>query len=86
MSAEGNPEEIANKMIAFANQAGGADNITVYVIEIKEAGEQVSRAFSGHSPEPVDWDTIQTQSGEWNIKQGPERIKNRKSNQSFCMV
>ena len=62
LCSEGTPEEIAKGMVAFANRSGGADNISLYLIEVKTGGTDNPKAFSEHAPGPVDWDTIQTQS------------------------
>ena len=61
LSADGSPEEIGQKMVGFANQSGGADNVSVYLIEIKEPGDIISKPKFSHVLEPVDWDSIQTQ-------------------------
>ena len=36
LAAEGNPQEVVERLIAFANRAGGADNISALLVEIGE--------------------------------------------------
>ena len=58
------PEKNVHDFIAFANQSGGADNISAIVISINPdeaitdlGDQQIAR---GQTPEPVDWDTFET--------------------------
>jgi protein phosphatase len=36
MSQQGTPDEIASRMVDFANQKGGSDNISVVMVAIRE--------------------------------------------------
>jgi len=74
LSSEGTPEEICHKMVNFANESGGADNISLYIIEIHAPGETKSNSYGGQIPIPVDWDTIQTQSGAGMISSRKPKI------------
>jgi len=64
LTAQGSSEEITARLIDFANQHGGADNVSAVCIAI---GQPVSIAEAAHRkvsvpyPTPVDWDTVVTQ-------------------------
>ncbi len=60
LSSNGTLEEIAKRMIDFANRAGGADNITLYLIKVNEGVSLVPSIPRGNAPEAIDWDTIST--------------------------
>lgn len=76
LSAEGTLDEICHRMITFAKQSGGADNISVYLMKISASLEEKLSSSHGQVPQPVDWDTMQTQSG--NILINPIRKKKTK--------
>ena len=78
LSAEGNPEEICEKLVAFANHSGGQDNITVYIIKIWESGELKLVSQKTLTPEDVDWDSIQTLPDFHNIRKLDIHQKARK--------
>ena len=40
LTAEGTPEAITNRLIEFANHSGGADNVTVILVEVGQPAEQ----------------------------------------------
>ncbi len=60
LASQGSIEQIGETMIQFANQSGGADNITLYVIKVYGDAEE-TRKTHHHAPQPVDWDMVQTQ-------------------------
>ncbi|MFC1996957.1 Stp1/IreP family PP2C-type Ser/Thr phosphatase [Chloroflexota bacterium] len=64
MASQGSQEEAVEEMIKFANAAGGADNISAILIEVGgalDADQPTIPLPRGQVPEPVDWDTMQTQ-------------------------
>ncbi len=63
-SSHNSPEEAVQQMVEFANAAGGADNISVILVEIGQpldAEDPTLTLQRGTLPEPVDWDTMQTE-------------------------
>jgi len=64
LTLQGSPEEITARLIDYANQHGGADNISVVCISIGQPvsiAEAVHRGVSVLHPAAVDWDTVVTQ-------------------------
>jgi len=64
LAGHGSLEEIADRMVEFANRSGGADNISVILVRIEAATE--GAAISTHGPHritpvPVDLDTLATE-------------------------
>ncbi|MBN2555458.1 MAG: serine/threonine-protein phosphatase [Anaerolineales bacterium] len=62
LTAEGSPADIVQRCITFANQRGGADNISTALVEIghpAQPGSVPSR--SGSIPAAVDWEEMVTQ-------------------------
>ncbi|MBN2147902.1 MAG: serine/threonine-protein phosphatase, partial [Anaerolineales bacterium] len=59
----GTPREAAERMVKYALEQGGADNITVLPIEIGPRLEEGSLGApgSGQGPEPADWELMTTQ-------------------------
>jgi len=63
MASQNSPPEAVEQMIEFANTAGGADNISIILIEVGKplnADQPTLPLPRGQAPEPVDWDTMQT--------------------------
>lgn len=62
LAVQGSPEQVAHRCIDYANERGGADNISVAVIAVSEtpayAAPTVRRR--GRAPQPVDWDAMVT--------------------------
>lgn len=75
LSASGTLEEIGKRMVDFANQSGGADNITIYLIEVSNISTSRSNQFSTLAPQPIDWDTVQTRP---NSRYKVRKNRNRK--------
>jgi len=77
MASTGNVDEIAGRLIDFANNSGGADNVTVMVVEV---GQPLSQAADTVivglriPPAAVDWDSMVT---EHSIR-GPVRVHPRR--------
>lgn len=63
LTAQGQIDEIASKLINFANQQGGKDNTSVIFIEIGKPENLGNFANQPHRtlPPEVDWDSITTQ-------------------------
>jgi len=64
ISSQKSPEEAVQQLVEFANTAGGADNISVILVEIGQpldADDPTLPVPRGSFPKPVDWDTIQTE-------------------------
>lgn len=60
LASFGTLEEIATRMVDFANRSGGADNITLYLIKVAEGGAAVPTISRYKTPEAIDWETIST--------------------------
>jgi hypothetical protein len=62
MMREGTPDQISSKLICFANQKGGEDNISALLVEVGEEVEEAAPArVPGGVPQPVDWESLETQ-------------------------
>lgn len=63
MLSNGTPQEVAERMVNYALEQGGADNITVLPIEIGPRLEEGSLSVtgSGKAPEPADWELMTTE-------------------------
>jgi PPM family protein phosphatase len=64
ISKQGSPEEVVNKLIAYANHKGGADNISTVFIEIKpvESGQELNLNKTHRQIQvEADWENIPTQ-------------------------
>jgi len=84
ISSQNTPQEAVKQMIDFANAAGGADNISVILVEIGQpldAEEPTLPLPRGQIPEPIDWDTMQTQP---SLK--PIRVRRKRSIQSEYLL
>ena len=70
LTSKDNPEGIATRMVDFANKRGGADNISVIVIDVQPAFEDQAIIYETHGqiPHPVDWDTLSTSPGKFQDK------------------
>lgn len=63
LTASGQPEEVTARLVDFANQKGGVDNVSVILIAIDQA-EQFEDTVTlprGQLPAQVDWDSLATQ-------------------------
>ncbi len=61
LATEGDPEEAVHNCVDYANRQGGADNITIALIEVGEpAIHAVPTIQRGKVPAPVDWDSMVT--------------------------
>lgn len=60
MSRDGSPQEIASRLVQFARQAGGADNISAIVIAIGQEESGATKTWRGQKPMPVNWDDMPT--------------------------
>ena len=69
LTAAGQPEEIATRLVEHANRSGGADNITLVLVSVQPADAQAEPTLHGSQPVPVDWDTMQTQTGRAAVTQ-----------------
>lgn len=59
--AEGeSPVEIVSRMVKFASDAGGADNISVIAVLIEEEDSSPTLTWRGQKPIPVDWNDMPT--------------------------
>lgn len=56
--SRGSAERISEQLIEFANERGGADNTSVYVIKINPEGTRIIDDEAQTIPEPVSWDSI----------------------------
>jgi hypothetical protein len=62
LTAQGGPTDIAQRCVAYANQRGGSDNISVAVVEIGQPVEAgVVPSAGGTLPTQVVWDEMLTQ-------------------------
>ena len=72
MTADGTPEEIAHRLVRFANQKGGADNTSVVVVSYKsEAAMEPTVRIE--RPHQVALDTLITQPGVREERQKVQR-------------
>ncbi len=62
LASEGTPNEIVERCIDYANHEGGADNITVAVIQVGEPILDTTSVIKrgGEAPKQVDWDDAET--------------------------
>lgn len=62
LTGKGSPQEIAERLIRYANECGGADNVSAIFIALQdtEAAAEPARAFAA-LPEPPDWETMDTE-------------------------
>jgi protein phosphatase len=62
MAGSGNPEEVARRLIKFSNQQGGADNISVALLEMveKAAPVKVQPGVYTKPPKIEEWQTAET--------------------------
>jgi PPM family protein phosphatase len=65
---QGEPEDVVYRMVDYANQSGGGDNVSVIIVE---ALDQVKAppAARGQKPAPVDWETVPTISKDFIYKE-----------------
>ena len=81
LTAQVTPDEIAKKLINYANQRGGADNVSVIVIAFEPMGiaEQPS-IITPIRPRPPDWDLRETVQ---QVPFLPDASRKNKSKNSF---
>jgi protein phosphatase len=60
LSEGGSPSEIVSRMVKFARNGGGADNISVIAVLIGEEDDSPTLTWRGQKPAPVDWNDIPT--------------------------
>jgi len=56
--SNGSAEKISEQLISFANERGGADNTSVYVIKISPESARLTDDEAQTIPEPVSWESI----------------------------
>jgi serine/threonine protein phosphatase PrpC len=62
LASEGNPDQIVQRMIQYANECGGTDNISIAAVEIaSQVGPAAATVRKGTIPAAVDWDEMETQ-------------------------
>jgi PPM family protein phosphatase len=80
LTATGSPKEVTRQLIDFANQRGGADNVSVIFISV--GAEQTvplhTRTGTQAPPEPDHWDMLETQTPN-----AAPTVRVRKRKQSF---
>ena len=66
MTAQGSPQEIAGKLIQYANKRGGADNVSVIVIAFEPVGiaEQPAIQIPQRPQPPLNWAAMETMQTE----------------------
>ncbi len=57
---QGDPDDVIYRMVDYANQSGGADNVSVVIIEALSKAEAGAVVAKGQKPTPVDWESIPT--------------------------
>jgi|GEM_PF-130244 len=60
LTAEGNPEQIVGRLVDYANQSGGADNVSVILLSVEAAQQQAAslERTVRIMPQKVEWDTL----------------------------
>ena len=61
LTQEGTPDAIVKGLVHFANQHGGADNVSVSIMAFEPKGSEQVPDRVQKTPKRVDWDTMQTQ-------------------------
>lgn len=63
LASQGEPAEVVQRLVDFANQSGGADNVTTLLIQVTSAEAEPPRSLvtPGPRPAPVDLDTFVTE-------------------------
>jgi len=80
------PAQIAANLVDFANGSGGADNITLIVCAIQEAGTLEANNPHGNKPTNTDWDTIQTQSAFPRVRRPAKGTPDREKVISYGLL
>ena len=57
---QGSPKEVVYRLIDYANQCGGSDNISVIIIEAISETVKPLLTPRGQNPQPVEWDSMPT--------------------------
>ncbi|MDD2920805.1 MAG: protein phosphatase 2C domain-containing protein [Anaerolineales bacterium] len=83
MMAIGEPEDLAERFIKYANDKGGADNISVIVVFYQPSLTSESPAIPIIRPKDVDLDTLQPTLPSYKANRGK---KNRKREMDFLSV
>ncbi len=70
------PVEATEDLVSYANQSGGADNVSVFYIAIGQPQDEAEPAMvpKGHEPRNVNWETI-----EWKRQKSVQRITFREA-------
>jgi PPM family protein phosphatase len=64
LTSEGSPQEIAQRLVGYANHQGGADNVSVILVSIQpETQEQQPAVPIPQRPLSPDWETMETEPG-----------------------
>jgi PPM family protein phosphatase len=58
---QGPPDEVVYRLIDYANQQGGVDNISVILVEGLSERDVEAGQTGGQKPEPVNWESIPTE-------------------------
>jgi protein phosphatase len=81
MTADGTSEEIAHRLVRFANQKGGADNTSVVVVSYKSEGA-MEPTVRIERPHQVDLDTLITQPG---VREERKKIQRKRKAMSTTL-
>lgn len=65
---QGEPDEVVYRLVDYANQCGGSDNISVIVIKALDQDKKSAIASRGQKPQPVVWDSMATQPQNFSYK------------------
>ncbi len=60
LTMEGTPEQIARRLVSYANQHGGVDNVSVILVDCIAGLAEEDSTEPFQKPQPVSWDTMQT--------------------------
>jgi len=78
LTSEGSPEEIAQRLIGYANQRGGADNVSVILVSIQpEIARERPVLQMPQRPLPPDWETMETEPGSRSIQKQTATVTSR---------
>ncbi|HSN93901.1 MAG TPA: PP2C family serine/threonine-protein phosphatase [Anaerolineaceae bacterium] len=86
LSSSGSIEEIGQHMVDFANDSGGVDNISLYLIKAQREQERIFTQKSSRKLRPVTWDELQTQPVGLQYRNGSRLVKSVKSFQATSKI
>lgn len=68
LCADGTAEQISKRLVDFANNSGGADNVSIYVIKV--GSDAISREIDEEKtiPTPITLDSTKTKKSVWGKK------------------